>query len=79
MTIAPGLYRHFKGNLYRLLYTARHSETEELLVIYQALYGDRGIWARPLQDFIATIDRDGQSMARFTPVSDATAAHISSQ
>lgn len=45
--LKPGIYRHFKGNEYRLLYTARHSETLEDMVVYQALYGERGIWVRP--------------------------------
>ena len=46
-TLKPGLYRHFKGNLYRLLYVAKHSETMEDMVVYQALYGEMGIWVRP--------------------------------
>ncbi len=45
--IRPGLYRHFKGNEYRVLCTATHSETLEPMVVYQALYGQRGIWVRP--------------------------------
>ena len=45
--VRPGKYRHFKGNEYRVLYTARHSETLEPMVVYQALYGERGVWVRP--------------------------------
>ena len=45
--IRPGRYRHFKGKEYLVLYTARHSETLEPMVVYQALYGERGIWVRP--------------------------------
>ena len=45
--LLPGRYRHFKGNEYRLLYVAHHSETMEPMVVYQALYGQRGIWVRP--------------------------------
>ena len=44
--IRPGVYRHFKGNLYRVLFTAQHSETREELVVYQALYGEQGYWVR---------------------------------
>ena len=46
-TLPRGLYRHYKGNLYELLHTARHSETEEPLAVYRALYGDYGVWGRP--------------------------------
>ena len=45
--IKPGIWRHFKGNEYRVLCTAAHSETLEPMVVYQALYGERGIWVRP--------------------------------
>ena len=45
--LQPGRYRHFKGNEYELLYVARHSETLEPMVVYRALYGERGIWVRP--------------------------------
>ena len=61
----PGLYRHYKGNDYRVLHLARHSETREALVVYQALYGDRGIWVRPAAMFIETVEVNGQRLPRF--------------
>ena len=65
MEIKPGLYRHFKGNMYKVLYTARHSETMEEMVVYQALYGDMGIWVRPRSMFCEEIVRDGKTIVRF--------------
>ena len=62
----PGIYRHFKGNLYRVLYVAKHSETLEEMVVYQALYGDGGIWVRPLSMWEETVTFNGQQVKRFT-------------
>ena len=66
----PGLYRHFKGNLYRLLYVAKHSETLEPMVVYQALYGDQGIWVRPAAMWNELVERDGYSGPRFYPIEE---------
>ena len=68
--IRPGLYRHFKGGEYRVLYMARHSETEEWMVVYQALYGDRGIWVRPASMWNEEIERGGVKQKRFTYVGE---------
>ena len=69
-TPKPGLYRHFKGNLYRLLYVAKHSETLEEMVVYQALYDDRGIWVRPAAMWSETVDRPEYHGPRFIPVEE---------
>ena len=68
--ILPGVYRHFKGKEYRVITLARHSETEELMVVYQALYGERGFWVRPASMWNELIDRDGRTIRRFTRVGD---------
>ncbi len=65
MTIKPGYYRHFKGNMYKVLYNAKHSETMEEMVVYQALYGEKGIWVRPSAMFSETVTRDGKTFPRF--------------
>ena len=64
--IKPGRYRHFKGREYEVLGIARHSETEEELVVYRALYGDFGLWVRPVSMWNETIERDGKTFRRFT-------------
>ena len=63
--IRPGKYRHFKGNEYEVLFLARHSETEEPMVVYRALYGDRDIWVRPASMWNEMIERDGTTFRRF--------------
>lgn len=68
--IRPGLYRHFKGNEYRVLYTATHSETLESMVVYQALYGQRGIWVRPAAMWNETVTREGKTLPRFTYIGE---------
>ena len=68
--IKPGRYRHFKGNEYQVLYVARHSETLEELVVYQALYGEKGIWVRPAAMWNETVVRDGKKYNRFTYVGE---------
>lgn len=60
-----GLYEHYRGNKYRVIGLCRHSETLEELVVYQALYGDYGLWVRPLAMFQETITHDGKEMPRF--------------
>jgi hypothetical protein len=59
---------HFKGGRYRLLGFARSSESEELMVVYQTLYGESGMWVRPAKMFFETITRDGVTQPRFRPV-----------
>ncbi|MCE3026474.1 MULTISPECIES: DUF1653 domain-containing protein [unclassified Salinicola] len=61
----PGIYRHYKGQLYEVLDVAQHSESEERLVIYRALYGDYGVWARPLEMFCEQVDVSGEPVPRF--------------
>jgi len=68
MDIKPGKYRHFKGEEYEVLFTARHSETEEEMVVYRMLYGDYSIWVRPASMWNETVEREGQSFKRFTYV-----------
>ncbi len=70
MEIKPGRYRHFKGNEYEVLGTAKHSETLEEMVVYRALYGEGGLWVRPASMWEETIERDGKTFRRFTPVDE---------
>ncbi len=60
-----GKYRHYKGGEYEVLDIARHSETEELMVVYRPLYGDMDLWVRPLDMFTETVEIDGQVVQRF--------------
>ena len=68
--IRPGRYRHFKGNEYEVLFTATHSETMEPMVVYRALYGERGVWVRPAAMWNETVERDGKTFQRFTYIDD---------
>jgi hypothetical protein len=70
MFIKPGKYIHFKGKEYEVIATATHSETLEEMVIYQALYGDGGLWARPAAMWDEIIDLDGRRIKRFTHIDD---------
>ncbi|ACO77662.1 hypothetical protein AvCA_14460 [Azotobacter vinelandii CA] len=74
MTVQPGLYRHYKGAEYRVLGVVRHSESEEELVLYQALYGDFGLWVRPLAMFAESVEVDGRRMPRFALIRVETPA-----
>ncbi|AMO75369.1 MULTISPECIES: DUF1653 domain-containing protein [Pseudomonas] len=69
MELQTGLYRHYKGQHYRVLGVARHSESEETLVVYQALYGEFGLWVRPLGMFTEAVEVDGELVPRFALVS----------
>ena len=69
--ILPGRYRHFKGNEYEVLGMARHSETEEEMVVYRALYGERGLWVRPAAMWCETVERDGRVQPRFVRIEAA--------
>ena len=65
MEIKPGKYRHFKGNLYEVIGTASHSETMEPMVVYRALYGEGGLWVRPVAMWNETVDKETYHGPRF--------------
>ncbi len=69
MNVIPGIYRHYKGNDYQVIGVARHSEDESELVVYRPLYGEGGLWVRPLQMFIETVDKQGKKIPRFEFIS----------
>ena len=68
INIPPGLYRHYKGELYEVIGTVRHSETLEPMTLYRALYGEQGLWVRPAAMFNGVVVIDGVQQARFTKV-----------
>lgn len=70
MEIKPGRYRHFKGNEYEVIGVAKHSETMEELVVYRALYGERGLWVRPASMWNKQVERDGKTFQRFTLIQE---------
>jgi hypothetical protein len=75
VTVLPGRYRHYKGMEYAVVGVARHSETEEPMVVYQTLYGNYDWWVRPLSMFLETVIVDGERCPRFAyvePMPDVT-------
>ena len=66
----PGRYRHYKGGLYEVIGTARHSETLEPMTLYRALYGEQGLWVRPAEMFNEEVTVDGLRQARFSRITD---------
>lgn len=69
-TVRCGRYRHFKGNEYEVIGTAKNSETLEEMVVYRALYGERELWIRPAKMWNETVERDGKIFQRFTFIGD---------
>jgi hypothetical protein len=65
---APGLYRHYKGNMYEVVGTVRHSETLEPMTLYRALYGEHGLWVRPAAMFEEEVVIDGVAQPRFAKI-----------
>ncbi len=70
MEIKPGRYRHFKGKEYEVIGVASHSETLEPMVVYRALYGEKGLWVRPAAMWHERVDREGYSGPRFTYIGE---------
>ncbi len=71
LSVKPGIYRHFKGNEYQVLEVATHTETHEPYVVYRALYGECGMWVRPLAMFVEHVERQGRICPRFTYIGPA--------
>jgi hypothetical protein len=65
VVVEPGRYRHYKGNEYEVIGTARHSETREVMVVYRPLYGTGGLWVRPDAMFVEDVVIDGKTQPRF--------------
>ena len=68
--IKPGKYKHYKGNMYEVIGVANHSETMEPVVVYQALYGEKGLWVRPAEMWFELVEVDGKQVRRFEPVDE---------
>lgn len=69
--VKPGIYQHYKGNQYEVIDLVRHSETEETLVLYRALYGERGLWVRPAKMFAEHVNVDGLCLPRFEYIGES--------
>jgi hypothetical protein len=65
MSLATGRYRHYKGNEYEVIGVAKHSEDETELVVYRPLYGERGLWVRPLEMFVEDVKLEDKTVPRF--------------
>ena len=63
--VIGGIYRHYKGNKYKVEGVAKHSETLEEMVVYRALYGEGGLWVRPKSMFLEIVEKDGKQFPRF--------------
>lgn len=72
MKLEKGLYRHYKGPMYEVFMTAQHSETEEWMVVYKALYGEEGMWVRPYEMFVEKVEIKGKLVDRFTYINQDT-------
>ncbi len=70
-SLKPGRYRHFKGNEYEVIGVGKDSETLQAMVVYRALYGEHGLWVRPLAMFTEVIERDGKKIRRFDYVGES--------
>ncbi|MBN35586.1 MAG: hypothetical protein CMM46_12620 [Rhodospirillaceae bacterium] len=68
MSLEPGRYRHYKGNDYEVIGVARHSESDEELVVYRPNHGERGLWVRPLEMFTEMVEVNGETVPRFAKV-----------
>ncbi|MCX4029740.1 DUF1653 domain-containing protein [Endozoicomonas sp. SM1973] len=68
--VKAGRYRHFKGQYYEVIGVVTHSETEEKMVLYKALYGKQGLWVRPLVLFFSSVMVDGEQIPRFEYLGD---------
>jgi len=68
--LQTGIYEHYKGNQYKVIDTARHSETDELLVLYRPMYGDESLWVRPFAMFFEKVTVNGILVPRFKYIGD---------
>jgi hypothetical protein len=73
-SVQLGVYRHYKGGLYEVQGVVRHSETLQPMVLYRALYGQRGLWVRPFDMFLETVQVADRTVSRFTWIADDTTA-----
>lgn len=76
MSLQSGVYRHYKGQDYWVIDVARHSETEEAVVVYRCLYGDYSLWVRPLSMFTETVEFEGKVVPRFSLVRAAASESV---